>query len=242
MLNRLPLRARLGGAAPAAPTIVVAPPPTGAGGDAREEARRLLALLEAHPEGLGALGRSRELKAVAAEMIRRIEDGGAAAKAEAPTPAPRAAPTSIARLFTAPRPVEIAGQPAPVADRARSAAARLRDRIAAARPASARGPVPKRPVPVAAPVVVAAAAPVVVAAPAPAAPPRPAVAVPAEMAVAPETIRRLAREAAAGGALAAEHPAIIALALSCRPRREQAMALRGLPGPQARAVHRLMAP
>ena len=239
MLERLRRRAK---PVPTPPAPVAAAAET----DPREEARRLLALLEAHPEGLSALGRSRELKAVAAELIRRVEDGRAAADpappaagpvapmaagaALAPTPAhPAAAPAGAARPHRAVAPArEPSAVPArtgaPAPDRARLAAARLRSRLAApaalTRPPATTAPdgPPARPADTAAPPRIG------------------------ELVVAHDTVRRLARRAAEEGRLGEEHPAIVALALSGRPRREQAMALRAMSGPQARAVHRLLAP
>ena len=224
MLDRLRRRALSAAAAVAAPPSRRVPdalllPATGEA-DPREEARRLLAMLEAHPDGLGALGRSRELRDVAAELIRRVEDGP---KPSIGPTAMRAPEPTAHKLFAAPPPREVAPEtPRPAGPLSRGAAARLRARLteAEAPPAAA----------------------------APAAPPvRPAAPAPQALggkplAVTIESIRRLALAAAKGGDLAGEHPAIVALALKGRPKREQAMTLRALSGPQARAVHRLLAP
>ncbi len=190
-------------AAPPAAAAVATPE------DPHAEARRLLALLEnrGDPKDLGADSPDK-LRAMAAELIRRVETGHRAS----PRPAP--APTSAS-----------ADAPAP-SDPPPTFRHKAERRIFKAPPLADPAPAPRPAAPDPAPAPRAATPPSV---------PRPVL-------KAPASIANLVQAAKLGGGLTAEHPAIVALALKGSAPRDQAQALRAMPGRQARAVQRLLRP
>lgn len=203
------------------------------------EARRLLAMLESQPDGLRSLAKSKQLRRVASELVQRVEADRArssnrAVVADKPVPLRLPAPAPTPKLSALPKPAPKAPplsvpppKPAPAPPSTADALPIFKaapPRFSSVRPKRGAGAEP-------APVETPAQAPQPLSGPK---------ARPVPLGVDKTALRRMAQVAMSSGTLAQEHPAIAAVALRGRSKREQALVLRALPGPKARAVHRLL--